>query len=147
PAPSGERARGADGRFLPGGAEAPPPRAPKPPAAPAAATPTNGTKPPPGAPGAAAKPPAEPPAGPQLRAPTSWKPGAREHWGKLPTEVQAEVVRRENEVGRTMQESANARNALSHVQNVLAPYAANIAATGADALTCMQHLFQADNTL
>jgi len=72
---------------------------------------------------------------------------AREQWAKLPVDVQQEVVRREGEVIRTMKESANAREALGHVQNVLAPYAHNIGASGSDALGMMTSLFQADNAL
>lgn len=149
PAPiSGERARGPDGRFT---SEAPPADAKKPPAAPAAAPGANGAKPPASAqkPPDAPKPPADPaaPPPPQLRPPVSWKAGAREHWPKLPTDVQAEVVRREQEVARSMQESANARNALTHVQSVIGPFAQNIAASGSDALTMIQNLMGADNTL
>jgi hypothetical protein len=61
--------------------------------------------------------------------------------------VQQEVVRREMEVGRALQESSQARNALSHVQSALAPYAANIQATGGDAIACMISLFRADHVL
>ena len=77
----------------------------------------------------------------------SWKPGAREHWAKLPGDVQQEVVRREAEVARSMQESARAREALSHVQQMIAPYAQNIAASGADAVTQIGNLLKADNIL
>src|SRR5262245_20362591 len=111
PGPAGERARDpATGRFLPGGPEAPAAGAEKPPAKPSAAPKGNGAQPPAGAPvepkappkppldpGAAAAPPPQ-----QHRAPTSWKPGAREHWAKLPAEVQAEVVRRETEVAKAL---------------------------------------------
>jgi hypothetical protein len=61
--------------------------------------------------------------------------------------VQAEVVRREAEVGRTLQESARARDALQHVQGVLAPFAANIQASGSDAITAIGNFFRVDNTL
>jgi 3-keto-L-gulonate-6-phosphate decarboxylase len=61
--------------------------------------------------------------------------------------VQQEVVRRETEVARAVKESANARDALTHVQSVLAPFSANINASGADALGMMTQLFQADNAL
>jgi hypothetical protein len=146
PAPGpGERARGPDGRFLeapraPKGAEAPPPAPtvkPAPPAAraPAAAPPKGPEAAPPPAPAQA------------LRAPASWRPGAREHWAKLPPDVQQEVVRRETEVTRAVKESANARDALAHVQGVLGPFSHNIGASGTDALGMMQNLFQADNAL
>jgi len=141
----GERARGPDGKFIPAPAGAPAPAA-KPAAAIAAPAGTNGAKPPIAAPAKPQAAPAEP-AAPQARAPISWKPAAREHWAKLPAEVQQEVARRELEVTRTMHESAKAREALTHVQGILGPFAHNISATGKDALGAMQELFQADNTL
>jgi len=140
--PPGERLRGPDGRFqAQDGLQ-------KPPAGPAAAT-----KPAPGpvpsaTPPAAQKPPVAPPEAPAaLRPPTSWKPAIREHWAKVPPEVQQEVLRRESEVARAMQEGARHREALAQVQAVLGPFSANIAATGGDALGAMQSLFQADHTL
>jgi hypothetical protein len=71
----------------------------------------------------------------------------REHWGKLPPEVQQEVVRREGEVARAMQDAARHREALGMIQQVTGPFAHNIAANGGDALGMVQQLFQADNTL
>jgi|SRR5262245_1150674 len=141
--PSGERARGPDGRFL---EQQKPPE--KPPAK-AAQAPQAAPPKPPGAPGLkpALEAPIKPPGEPQLRAPASWRPAIREHWGKLPAEVQQEVVRREVEVGRALQESAHARQGLAAVQQVLAPYANNIQASGTDALTAMNNFFQADHTL
>jgi hypothetical protein len=148
---AGERVRGPDGRFqaqpdAPKGAEKPKdaPKALAP--TPDPSKPALGAPKPPAQAGAPAAPPKDP-AIPASRAPTSWKPQAREQWAKLPPEVQQEVVRREAEVGRVMQESARAREALTHVQGVLSPYSQNIAATGTDALTCMKNLFNADNTL
>jgi hypothetical protein len=41
-----------------------------------------------------------------VRAPSSWKPEAREEWAKLPPKVQEEVLRVDREVRKTMQESA-----------------------------------------
>lgn len=152
PAPGpGERARGPDGRFVPG-SEAPPPaptvkaappRAPLPLGGQHAIAPAVPPKAP--APGQAAQPPA---AAPQaLRAPVSWRPVARDQWAKLPADVQQEVVRRESEVARVVKESANARDALAHVQSVIGPFAANVNASGTDALGMMNQFFQADNAL
>lgn len=143
--PPGERARDASGRFVPkegGSPDEPPPPKPKP-AAPAP-VPAPGPKPAPGTPAAAA--PAEKPAA-QLRAPVSWKPNIREHWTKLPPEVQAEVHRREQDIGHALQESASAREALQYVQQVIGPYANNIRASGSDALGAIANFFQADHTL
>lgn len=151
PAPgAGERARGPDGRFV----EAP--RAPKAPEAPPPA-PTVKAAP---APAPSARPAAPAPKGPEtvpalapppppqaLRAPASWKPAAREHWAKLPPDVQQEVVRRETEVARVVKEAATSREMLGQMQGVLSPFAHNINATGGDAVAMMTSLFQADNAL
>src|SRR5262245_24177670 len=144
----GERGRDpATGRFTaaPDGAPKPAAKpladAPKPDAAPVAKAPA----PAPAKPQEPPKPDAAAPA--PTRAPVSWKPAAREHWAKLPPEVQQEVIRRESEVARTMSESHKAREALTHVQQTLAPFVHNINAIGGNPLDAMQQLFTADNVL
>jgi len=143
-APSADdRPRDPAGRFVPKEGEPAPKLAPeaKPqaPAAPAKAA----AKPAP-APGAELP---KPDAAPQLRAPASWKAPVREHWTKLPPEVQAEVHKREAEIGKALQETAGARQAVAAVQQVLAPFSNNIRASGSDALGAIQNFFQADHTL
>src|SRR5262245_34106512 len=138
-----ERPRDSSGRFVakeeppqpPDKAAAPPPKA-----APPLAAPAPKTQPAPPQQAGEAQPS-------QLRAPASWKPAVREHWGKLPPEVQAEVVRLDREVQKTMKDTAGARQALEAVQQVLAPFSANIQAAGNDALRSMRELFQADHML
>ena len=56
-------------------------------------------------------------------------------------------MRRETEVAKTMNESAKAREALAHVQQVIGPYSQNITASGRNALDVIGELFQADNVL
>jgi hypothetical protein len=145
-APPGERVRGPDGRFLPKDETSPPKPPEKPPAAPPpgpAPKPTPSPPPPPGAP--------QPPL---LKAPAAWRPQVREHWSKLPAEVQQEVTRLDRDVQRMMQEDARLKeragqseNALAYVQQVIAPYAHNIRASGQDALGMLSNFFQADNIL
>jgi hypothetical protein len=89
--------------------------------------------------------PAAPPEAPKAhdpyaRAPQSWKPGVRETWNKLPAEVRAEVYRRETEVGRAMQESAQARQLAGYVQQLQNQYAPALQAEGVDALTASANL-------
>jgi len=141
--PPGERLRGPDGRF------ASQEGLQKPPAGPAAAPKPAPVSAPLAQPAAAPKPGAAPPepVQQQLRPPTSWKPGVREHWGKLPPEVQQEVVRREVEVARAMQDSARHREVLAQVQAVVGPFSQNFAASEGGALGAMQQLFAADHTL
>src|SRR5215470_7205305 len=129
-----ERPRDASGRFTAA------PKAAEKPVAPSTAAPAPTPTPPPKAEPA-------PPQQPQLRPPPAWKPAIREHWTKLAPEVQAEIHRREVEITKSLQESQQARQALTAVQQVLQPYMQNIQATGGDALAQMKNLFQADHTL
>jgi hypothetical protein len=60
---------------------------------------------------------------PQKRAaPQSWRPTIREHWEKLPPEVQEEVYRVEGTTGRLLQTSAQYRKQAEAFERALAPY-------------------------
>lgn len=125
-----QRPRDSSGRFLKADAQAAPP--PQPGAAsatqpPAAAPATNGAHPP------AAQTPV-----PELRAPQSWKPLAREKWQALAREVQEEVLRREQEVQRALQDAAPLRKQLEHLAEVAAP----LRQMGVDPVTGFGHYVQ-----
>lgn len=144
-----DRVRGPDGRFAPGTGLEPAHKAAGAPDKPLDAL---ASKQAPAIGQRAPDKPAAPadPAGaqqPQLRAPASWKPNERELWAKLPPDVQQAVVRRETETARSLQESARARDALTHVQRVVSPYTANIQASGSDAIGAIENFFKADHTL
>ena len=62
------------------------------------------------------------PKAPVTKAPQSWTPAAREHWGKLPAEVQAEVAKRERETAVALQTSVEARRVADTMQQVVTPY-------------------------
>lgn len=70
------------------------------------------------------KEPLKPPSGePEvLKAPASWKPAQREKWGTLPREVQEEVLRREVEIGRGLQDASDSRKFHKEMQETLQPY-------------------------
>lgn len=74
------------------------------------------------------------------RAPASWKPEAREHWAQLPEGVRAEVARRESEVARTLQESAEARKTAEAVMKTIEPYQAFIKAENSNPLQAIDNL-------
>lgn len=77
--------------------------------------------------------PAAPTAPAILKAPTSWKPEAREkHWTSLSPEVQQEILRREQDITRNLQESANARKHMEAFQHATDPYRAMIEMEGGD---------------
>jgi hypothetical protein len=66
------------------------------------------------------------------RAPVSWKPDIREKWAALPPEVKSEVMRREHEVSRVLQESSEARKFVDAFAQTAAPYQHYIALEGND---------------
>lgn len=77
---------------------------------------------------------------PGERAPASWRPDVREHWAQLPETVRAEIQRREVEVQRTLQESAEARKAYDAVMRTVAPYEAFIRAEGSNPIQAIDNL-------
>lgn len=92
-----------------------------------------GVAPPPVSPAAKPVPEAAP-----FKAPQSWKPAMRELAAKLPPEfrpIVEESIRRDQETSRVMQESAQARQFASQVQQSLAPYELIARANGTDAMT------------
>jgi len=56
------------------------------------------------------------------RAPQSWKGDAKKVWTELPLNVRQEVVRRERETSRVLQETAEVRQRAETIQNTLAPH-------------------------
>lgn len=74
------------------------------------------------------------------KAPASWRPEAREHWAQLPENVRAEVARREVEVQRTLQETAEARKTAEAVMKTIAPYEAFIKAENSNPLQAIDNL-------
>ena len=56
------------------------------------------------------------------RAPQSWKGDSKKVWAELPLNVRQEVVRRERETTKVMQEAAHTRQQMSQVQEALAPH-------------------------
>lgn len=115
------RPRGPDGKFLPKEGE------------PAPAAPTE------------AKPAEAAPAVPEVKvpkAPQSWKPAAREEWAKAPPAIREEVLRREAEVQRVMQESSEARQGFQRVKEAIQPFEQMIRAEGGEPVQAIQGLLQ-----
>lgn len=84
---------------------------------------------------------------PKDKAPQSWKPGVRSKWAQVDPEVRAEVNRREREVTRVLNESAQARQIVTQVADILRPYEARMRAVGVGPAEAIQRLFQADYIL
>lgn len=76
----------------------------------------------------------------QERAPASWRPEVREHWAKLPPDVRSEVARREQEMQRTLQDTAEARRIVEAYARTFAPYEAYIRAENATPLQAIDNL-------
>jgi hypothetical protein len=85
-------------------------------------------------------PKAEPKAAPKDRAPASWRPDVREHWAQLPEQVRAEVARREQEVQRTLQDTAEARKFSDQLNQVIRPYEMFIKAENSNPLQAIDNL-------
>lgn len=84
-----------------------------------------------------------PKAGPkpqQDRAPAAWRADVREHWVQLPEPVRAEIQRREGELNRVLQESAEARKGYDAVMRVVQPYEAFIRAENSNPLQAIDNL-------
>lgn len=74
------------------------------------------------------------------KAPASWKPDVREHWAQLPESVRSEIHRREVEVQRTLQETAEARKTAEAVMKTIAPYEAFIKAENSNPIQAIDNL-------
>lgn len=74
------------------------------------------------------------------KAPASWRPDIREHWGALPEPVRSEIQRRETEVARTLQETAEARKTVEAVMKTIEPYQAFIKAENSNPLQAIDNL-------
>lgn len=63
------------------------------------------------------------PVGPRIdRAPQSWKGDAKQVWNDLPLNVRQEVMRRERETAKVLQDTAGDRTRLNSIKEVIAPH-------------------------
>ena len=84
---------------------------------------------------------------PEVKAPQSFRPAAREKWATVPAEVQQEVIRRERETARALQEAADDRKQLATFREAVAPFEQTIRARGGDLLSNVQQLLQTQERL
>ncbi|HET9554340.1 MAG TPA: hypothetical protein VFP50_15365 [Anaeromyxobacteraceae bacterium] len=138
-----ERARDESGRFAkdgkkplpaPSPAKGKAPKAPAAPVKPAAPTPQPSAVQP-QAPATAAE-------SPSLKPPSSWKPQAREKWGALPPEVQAEVARVDGEVRKVLATAAETRRQVQGWQQAVSPFEAMIRAEGHEPQKAVESLLR-----
>ena len=77
-----------------------------------------------------------------LKAPASWKPDVREHWAKLPKEVQTEVLRREREIDKGLFQASGHRKVAEEYLNVINPYRNLIQAQNSTPAQAITNLMQ-----
>lgn len=76
------------------------------------------------------------------KAPVSWKPGIREHWGKLPKEVKDEIRRREQEIDKGLHQAAGFRRVANEYFNVVKPFEQLIRAQNSTPAQAITNLMQ-----
>lgn len=82
------------------------------------------------------------------RAPASWKGDAKKVWAELPLAARQEVIRRERDTSRVLQESAQDRQRVSQIQEVLAPHMDRIKEVyQGNPLTAINNLMGVERTL
>lgn len=80
-------------------------------------------------------------------APVSWKLPLKAKWSTIDPEVRQEVLRRERDVSRVLNESSAARQVVKQLNEVVQPYAPRFQAMGIDPVTAFKNLLQADYQL
>lgn len=101
---------------------------------------------PPAEPAPAPTQPEEPPA-PPSDFPKTWKKEAEAHWANLPPEVKAEVLRRETDMFRGLEQYKEAATYGRAFQQALTPFLPDIQAAGLDPALHVQNLLQAHHVL
>ena len=76
------------------------------------------------------------------KAPASWTPASREHWAAIPEGVRGEIAKRESELQRTLNETAQARQFSQHFNQQIQPYEGMFRAQGVDATTGIGNVLQ-----
>lgn len=74
--------------------------------------------------------------------PGTWTPQAREHWGKLPSEVRGEVWKREREASRALTSSAEARRFEQEFGRTIQPFLGFIAAEKSTPLQAVKFMME-----
>jgi len=64
------------------------------------------------------------------KAPVSWTPAAREHWGAIPPAAQAEINKRESDISRGLQQAAGHKRVADEYYQTVAPFQNFIQAEG-----------------
>ena len=91
--------------------------------------------------------PAEPVVAPEVKPPQSWTPAAREVWANVPPAAQQEILRREGEIQRGLQEASSARNIANQLSELVTPYLPRMRMQGATPMVALSNLLQTETIL
>ena len=80
------------------------------------------------------------------KAPQSWKPAQKAKWAALDPDIRQEVLRREHDTTRVLNETTQVRQFATQFQQAIQPYMARIQQIG-NPVTAIQNLLAADNLL
>jgi hypothetical protein len=84
---------------------------------------------------------------PQIKAPQSWTPAAREKWNAIPAEIQQEIDKREKDMARYTQDSAQFRKAVESFNQTVSPYMPMFQANGIEPMKYIGQTLQAGAVL
>jgi hypothetical protein len=84
---------------------------------------------------------------PYDNAPASWKGDAKEVWAALPEKARREVVRRERQIDRTLQETAQARQVAEEFVSVANSYGGRLQEWGTSPTAAFKTFMEADRSL
>lgn len=81
------------------------------------------------------------------RPPQAWKPAQKAKWAALDPDIRQEVLRREHETTRVLNDSAQARQLAQAFNNEVQPYMARLNSMNAHPLVAVRELLKADHLL
>lgn len=81
-------------------------------------------------------------AAPDLKAPASWTPQAREKWANIDPDIKAEIHRREGEANRLVQNGAQQRQFVDAFQQLMQPYEMFIRAENSNPLAAVDNMMR-----
>lgn len=76
-----------------------------------------------------------------LKAPASWKPAAREHWNSLKPDVKREILRREGDIQKGLQQASQHKKVAEEYYHTIQPYQGIIRAAGATPSQAISTMF------
>lgn len=89
----------------------------------------------------------EKPVGNLERPPQAWKPAQKAKWASLDPEIRSEVLRREKETTRVLNDSAQARQFSNEFIQTVSPFLARIQANNLAPMQAVHELLKADHIL